>query len=75
LNSKVPFSESDITDQPASLYATMKKAGEEITHKYNHIYELSIIGLHMALGVGLIWLISFLQRIFFRARALMSTKV
>ncbi|KAK9698689.1 hypothetical protein RND81_08G123900 [Saponaria officinalis] len=45
LNSRVPFSESDRTDQPASLYAATKKAGEEITHTYNHIYGLSITGL------------------------------
>jgi len=45
LNSKVPFSESDRTDQPASLYAATKKAGEEIAHTYNHIYGLSITGL------------------------------
>ncbi|XP_068652982.1 UDP-glucuronate 4-epimerase 1-like [Aristolochia californica] len=45
LNDKVPFSEDDRTDQPASLYAATKKAGEEITHTYNHIYGLSITGL------------------------------
>jgi UDP-glucuronate 4-epimerase len=45
LNSKVPFSEKDRTDQPASLYAATKKAGEEIAHVYNHIYGLSITGL------------------------------
>ncbi|GFZ15884.1 UDP-D-glucuronate 4-epimerase 1 [Actinidia rufa] len=45
LNEKVPFSESDRTDQPASLYAATKKAGEEITHTYNNIYGLSITGL------------------------------
>ncbi|MBA0781711.1 hypothetical protein Gotri_002604 [Gossypium trilobum] len=45
LNEKVPFSEADRTDQPASLYAATKKAGEEITHTYNHIYGLSITGL------------------------------
>ncbi|KAL4592800.1 hypothetical protein LXL04_005805 [Taraxacum kok-saghyz] len=45
LNSKVPFSEKDRTDQPASLYAATKKAGEEIAHAYNHIYSLSITGL------------------------------
>lgn len=45
LNDKVPFSEEDRTDQPASLYAATKKAGEEITHTYNHIYGLSITGL------------------------------
>ncbi|XP_002509598.2 UDP-glucuronate 4-epimerase 5 [Ricinus communis] len=45
LNFKVPFSEKDRTDQPASLYAATKKAGEEIAHSYNHIYGLSITGL------------------------------
>ncbi|EFJ37477.1 hypothetical protein SELMODRAFT_77268 [Selaginella moellendorffii] len=45
LNSKVPFSEMDRTDQPASLYAATKKAGEAIAHSYNHIYGLSITGL------------------------------
>ncbi|KAH6794439.1 UDP-D-glucuronate 4-epimerase 1 [Perilla frutescens var. hirtella] len=45
LNEKAPFSESDRTDRPASLYAATKKAGEEITHTYNHIYGLSITGL------------------------------
>lgn len=45
LNTKVPFSESDRTDRPASLYAATKKAGEEIAHTYNHIYGLSLTGL------------------------------
>lgn len=45
LNTKVPFSEKDRTDQPASLYAATKKAGEEIAHTYNHIHGLSLTGL------------------------------
>ncbi|CAK9181368.1 unnamed protein product [Ilex paraguariensis] len=45
LNSEVPFSEKDRTDQPASLYAATKKADEGIAHAYNHIYGLSITGL------------------------------
>ncbi|XP_068655347.1 UDP-glucuronate 4-epimerase 6 [Aristolochia californica] len=45
LNIQNPFSESHRTDQPASLYAATKKAGEEIAHTYNHIYGLSITGL------------------------------
>ncbi|XP_047342408.1 UDP-glucuronate 4-epimerase 2-like [Impatiens glandulifera] len=45
LNSKVPFSEKDRTDHPASLYAATKKAAEGIAHSYNHIYGLSITGL------------------------------
>ncbi|XP_068666802.1 UDP-glucuronate 4-epimerase 6-like [Aristolochia californica] len=45
LNTQNPFTESQRTDQPASLYAATKKAGEEIAHTYNHIYGLSITGL------------------------------
>ncbi|KAF5775703.1 putative UDP-glucuronate 4-epimerase [Helianthus annuus] len=45
LNTEVPFAEKDRTDQPASLYAATKKAGEEIAHTYNHIYGLSLTGL------------------------------
>uniref|UniRef100_A0A7N0SZI0 UDP-glucuronate 4-epimerase n=1 Tax=Kalanchoe fedtschenkoi TaxID=63787 RepID=A0A7N0SZI0_KALFE len=45
LNTHVPFSETHRTDQPASLYAATKKAGEEIAHTYNHIYGLSLTGL------------------------------
>eukprot|EP00252_Welwitschia_mirabilis_P000060 TRINITY_DN10037_c0_g1_i1.p1 TRINITY_DN10037_c0_g1~~TRINITY_DN10037_c0_g1_i1.p1 ORF type:complete len:438 (+),score=59.05 TRINITY_DN10037_c0_g1_i1:418-1731(+) len=45
LNKESPFSERDRTDNPASLYAATKKAGEEIAHTYNHIYGLSLTGL------------------------------
>ncbi|XP_057497262.1 UDP-glucuronate 4-epimerase 6-like [Actinidia eriantha] len=45
LNTDNPFSEDHRTDQPASLYAATKKAGEEMAHTYNHIYGLSITGL------------------------------
>ncbi|KAG6753416.1 hypothetical protein POTOM_043484 [Populus tomentosa] len=45
LNKKVPFSEIDRTDNPSSLYAATKKAGEAIAHTYNHIHGLSITGL------------------------------
>ncbi|KAK1271706.1 UDP-glucuronate 4-epimerase 6 [Acorus gramineus] len=45
LNRQSPFSEAHRTDQPASLYAATKKAGEEIAHTYNHIYGLSLTGL------------------------------
>ena len=38
LNTKVPFSESDVTDSPASLYAATKKADELLAHTYNHIH-------------------------------------
>lgn len=52
LNSKTPFSERDRTDQPSSLYAATKKAGEAIAHTYNHIYGLSITGLRFCTVYG-----------------------
>ncbi|KAJ0921218.1 putative UDP-glucuronate 4-epimerase [Helianthus annuus] len=45
LNTKIPFSEKDRTNQPASLYAATKKVGEEIAHSYNHICGLSLTRL------------------------------
>ncbi|KAI4370450.1 hypothetical protein MLD38_018804 [Melastoma candidum] len=45
LNTENPFSELHRTDQPASLYAATKKAGEEIAHTYNHIYGLALTAL------------------------------
>ncbi|KAF5775803.1 putative UDP-glucuronate 4-epimerase [Helianthus annuus] len=37
---------------PASLYAGTKKAGEEISHTYNHIYGLSLTGLRFFMVYG-----------------------
>ncbi|MFS7925540.1 putative UDP-glucuronate 4-epimerase [Helianthus anomalus] len=37
---------------PASLYAATKKAGEEISHKYNHIFGLSLTGLSFFMVYG-----------------------
>merc|ERR1712050_420419 len=45
LNTKVPFSEEDSVDHPASLYAATKKANEMMACTYNHIFGLSLIGL------------------------------
>mmetsp|Transcript_20063 Transcript_20063/g.46730 ORF Transcript_20063/g.46730 Transcript_20063/m.46730 type:complete len:410 (+) Transcript_20063:37-1266(+) len=45
LNTKQPFSESDVVDQPASLYAATKKANEMLAHTYNHIYGIALTGL------------------------------
>ncbi len=41
-NSKVPFSESDIVDNPISPYASTKKSGELLCHVYNHLYQFDI---------------------------------
>ena len=44
-NAKVPFSESDCTDYPVSLYAATKKANELMAHSYSHLYGIQTIGL------------------------------
>jgi UDP-glucuronate 4-epimerase len=44
-NTKMPFSESDRVDNPVSLYAATKKAGELISHVYSHLYGMPLIGL------------------------------
>jgi len=45
LNTKVPFSEEDRVDHPASLYAATKKSDEMIAHTYYNIYGMSLTGL------------------------------
>ena len=41
----MPFSEDDVTDTPASLYAATKKADELLAHTYNHIHGVAITAL------------------------------
>ncbi|MFS7925567.1 putative UDP-glucuronate 4-epimerase [Helianthus anomalus] len=43
----------NISTPPASLYTATKKAGEEISHTYNHIYGLSLTGLMFFTVYGL----------------------
>jgi UDP-glucuronate 4-epimerase len=45
LNTEAPFSENDVTDTPASLYAATKKADELLAHTYNHIHGMAITAL------------------------------
>ena len=45
LNSKVPFEESDSTDQPVSFYAASKKANEAMAHSYACVHQLPVTGL------------------------------
>jgi UDP-glucuronate 4-epimerase len=45
LNKKQPFSEMDRVDNPASLYASTKRADELICHSYYNIYSMSVTGL------------------------------
>ncbi len=44
-NSKIPFSETDPTDSPVSLYAATKKSGELLAKSYHHLYQIPITGL------------------------------
>jgi len=44
-NRRVPFSESDPTDTPISLYAASKKANEAMAHSYAHLYGIPATGL------------------------------
>ncbi len=45
LNKTVPFSTSQNTDQPASLYAATKKCNELMAHSYSHIFNLATTGM------------------------------
>lgn len=45
MNEKVPFSEADRTDAPASLYAATKKSNELMAYTYSHLYRIPTTGL------------------------------
>jgi len=45
LNQKVPFSENDATDKPASFYGATKKSNELIAAAYHHIHGIDVTGL------------------------------
>jgi UDP-glucuronate 4-epimerase len=45
VNAKLPFSEHDVTDSPASLYGATKKSNELMAHAYAHLYGLPTTGL------------------------------
>jgi UDP-glucuronate 4-epimerase len=44
-NEKLPFSESDRTDAPISLYAATKRSNELVAHCYRHLFALNTTGL------------------------------
>ncbi len=44
-NTKIPFSETDSTDSPVSLYAATKKSGELMAKSYHHLYGIPMVGL------------------------------
>jgi UDP-glucuronate 4-epimerase len=45
MNIKQPFSESDNTDFPISLYAATKKSNELLAYSYSHLYGIPSTGL------------------------------
>ena len=45
LNRKLPFTPTDSTDHPMSLYAATKKANEMMAHSYSHLYNIPTTGL------------------------------
>jgi len=44
-NTKLPFAITDPVDQPVSLYAATKRAGELMGFNYSHLYGLPLTGL------------------------------
>lgn len=44
-SNKVPFEETDIVDNPISLYAATKKANELLAYTYSHLYAIPTTGL------------------------------
>lgn len=45
MNSKIPFSTHDKTDNPISLYAATKKSNELMAHSYSHLFDIPTTGL------------------------------
>lgn len=45
MNVKQPFSVSDNTDYPVSLYAATKKSNELLAHSYSHLFGIPCTGL------------------------------
>ena len=45
LNTKIPFSETDSSDRPASLYGATKKSNEMMAHAYHHLFGLRCTAL------------------------------
>ncbi len=46
-NIKKPFSVEDQVDQPVSLYAATKRAGELLVQSYSHLYQIPATGLRL----------------------------
>ncbi len=51
-NTKTPFSITDPTDSPVSLYAATKKSNELMAYTYNHLYGIHTTGLRFFTVIG-----------------------
>jgi UDP-glucuronate 4-epimerase len=45
LNEKIPFSTTDSTNHPISLYAATKKSNEILAHSYSHLFSIPTVAL------------------------------
>ncbi len=45
LNKNIPFSTSEMTNHPISVYAASKKSNELLAHSYSYLFELPTTGL------------------------------
>ena len=45
MNNRVPYSETDMTDSPVSMYAATKKADELMAHAYSKLFGIPATGL------------------------------
>jgi UDP-glucuronate 4-epimerase len=52
---KIPFKENDPIDQPISVYAATKKAGEALVFAYHHLYGINATALRFFSVYGPYW--------------------
>ena len=45
MGNHVPYTETDVTDSPVSLYAATKKSDELMAHSYSHLYGIPATGV------------------------------
>ena len=46
-NTKIPFSETDKTDQPKNIYGVTKKANEIMAYSYSNLFSIKTLGLRL----------------------------
>src|SRR3989339_734497 len=51
-SARIPFTETDSTDHPLSVYAATKKSDEVLAYTYHHLYGIKMIGLRFFTTYG-----------------------